>query len=114
MWFQVFKEHITLVQVTAPDRGSIEAVFEVFERHAASSRLPVPKKKPLDPPTIFIGHGAVAQWRDLKDHLHEKHAYAWKHTRSGPVQVMPSATYRMTCFEELLCHPCNDRRGPDV
>ncbi len=75
MWFQVFKEHITLVQVTAPDRGSIEAVFEVFERHAASSRLPVPKKKPLDPPTIFIGHGGSPQWRDLKDHLHEKHAY---------------------------------------
>jgi predicted nucleotide-binding protein len=64
-----------LVQVAAPDRGSIEAVFEVFERHAASSRLPVPKKKPPDPPTIFIGHGGSPQWRDLKDHLHEKHAY---------------------------------------
>jgi hypothetical protein len=64
-----------LVAVAAPDRGSIEAVFEIFERHAASSRLPVPKKKPPDPPTIFIGHGGSPQWRDLKDHLHEKHAY---------------------------------------
>jgi predicted nucleotide-binding protein len=64
-----------LVEVAAPDRSSIEAVFEVFERHAASSRLPMPKKKPPDPPTIFIGHGGSPQWRDLKDHLHEKHAY---------------------------------------
>lgn len=63
------------VDVAAPDRGSIEAVFEIFERHAASSRLPMPKKMPTDPPTIFIGHGGSPQWRDLKDHLHEKHAY---------------------------------------
>lgn len=64
-----------LVTVGAPDRGNIEAVFEVFERHASSSRLPVPKKPPPDPPTIFIGHGGNPQWRDLKDHLHEQHAY---------------------------------------
>jgi len=64
-----------LVEVAAPDRGSVEAVFEIFERHAASSRLPMPKKPPPDPPTIFIGHGGSLQWRDLKDHLHEKHAY---------------------------------------
>ena len=75
LYVQAFKEHGALVEVAAPDRGSIEAVFEVFERHAASSRLPMPKKKPPDPPTIFIGHGGSPQWRDLKDHLHEKHAY---------------------------------------
>ncbi|MGI8427150.1 MAG: TIR domain-containing protein [Actinomycetota bacterium] len=63
------------VAVAAPDRASIEAVFEILERHAASSRLPVPKKKPPDPPTIFIGHGGSPKWRDLKDHLHEKHGY---------------------------------------
>jgi predicted nucleotide-binding protein len=71
---QAFKD-AELVEVAAPDRNSIEAVFEIFERHATSSRLPVPKKKPPDPPTIFIGHGGSPQWRDLKDHLHEKHAY---------------------------------------
>jgi hypothetical protein len=65
----------TVVAVAAPARGSIEAVFEIFEKHASSSRLPVPKRKPPDPPTIFIGHGGNTQWRDLKDHLHEKHAY---------------------------------------
>ncbi len=74
LWFHTYKESAT-VEVAAPDRGSIEAVFEIFERHAASSRVPVPKRKPPDPPTIFIGHGGSPQWRDLKDHLHEKHAY---------------------------------------
>jgi predicted nucleotide-binding protein len=73
LFVYVFKD-AAQVDVTAPDRD-IEAVFEIFERHAASSRLPVPKKKPPDPPTIFIGHGGSPQWRDLKDHLHEKHAY---------------------------------------
>lgn len=68
-------DHATRAEVAAPDRDSIEAVFEIFERHAAGSRLPVPKKPPPPPPTIFIGHGGSSQWRDLKDHLHEKHAY---------------------------------------
>lgn len=27
------------------------------------------------PPRLFIGHGHSAQWKDLKDHLHEKHGY---------------------------------------
>lgn len=64
-----------LVEVAAKDRDSIEAVFDVFERHLGGSRLPVPKPKPPEPPTIFIGHGASPEWRDLKDHLHEKHGY---------------------------------------
>jgi predicted nucleotide-binding protein len=63
------------VSVNARDRASVATVFDIFERNAASSRLPVPKKKPSDPPTIFIGHGGSDQWRDLKDHLHEKQAY---------------------------------------
>jgi predicted nucleotide-binding protein len=72
---QAGREGWVVVAVGGPERGNIEAVFEVFERHAASSRLPVPKKPPPDPPTIFIGHGGDPQWRDLKDHLHEKHAF---------------------------------------
>ena len=72
---QAGKEGRVTVTVGAPNRGDIESVFDVFERHAASSRLPVAKKPRPDPPTIFIGHGGNPQWRDLKDHLHEKHAY---------------------------------------
>jgi hypothetical protein len=64
------------VDISANDRKTIEAVFEVFERNAEKCKLPPlpPKPKPSKPkPQIFIGHGGSAQWRDLKDHLHEKH-----------------------------------------
>lgn len=66
------------VDVEAKDRKTIEAAFEVFERNAEGCKLPPlpPKPKPSKPkPQIFIGHGGSAQWRDLKDHLHEKHKY---------------------------------------
>ena len=60
------------VTVQAPDRGRIESVFEIFERNVDASRLAQPKKPH---PRVFIGHGRDSQWRDLKDHLHEKHDY---------------------------------------
>ena len=64
----------TIVTVMAPSRAGIERVFEVFEAHLESSRLPEPKQAPK-PATIFIGHGRSAAWRDLKDHLHDQHDY---------------------------------------
>jgi predicted nucleotide-binding protein len=69
---------VVLVSVTGPNRGGIEAVFDVFEKHRVASQLPLPKRPPPpppEPPRIFIGHGGDPQWRTLKDHLHEKHAY---------------------------------------
>ena len=39
------------------------------------SRLPEPQKPKTPPPIVFIGHGRDEQWRDLKDHLREKHDY---------------------------------------
>ncbi len=35
-----------------------------------------PTRSEIGPPKVFIGHGRNQQWRDLKDHLHEKHGYA--------------------------------------
>jgi predicted nucleotide-binding protein len=68
----------TWVLVEADIRPRIETIFEVFDRHQTESRLPEPviaPTPPPPPPTIFIGHGRSAQWRDLKDHLHEQHGY---------------------------------------
>lgn len=58
-------------------RQGIEAVFDRFEEYASSSRLPEPPKtaKEVVPPKIFIGHGRNPLWRELKDHLTEKHNY---------------------------------------
>jgi predicted nucleotide-binding protein len=64
----------TCVVVTAPTREKIETVFAVFDKDKDRCRLPERvQEKPAA--KIFIGHGRDSQWRDLKDHLHDKHGY---------------------------------------
>lgn len=59
------------VAISAPARAQLEEAFQCFETAASIEIAEVE-----DPaPTIFIGHGQSSQWRDLKDHLHEKHGY---------------------------------------
>jgi hypothetical protein len=65
----------TMVTVGAESRAKIEAVLSIFEKHAPFSLLPIEPPPPPTPPTIFIGHGKDPQWRELKDHLHEKHGF---------------------------------------
>ena len=48
-------------------------MFEVFEEHHSNSI--VPNDKEIKSPVIFIGHGRSSLWRDLKDHLTDKHDY---------------------------------------
>lgn len=64
----------TSISVAGPTRDDIETVFSVFERNAERCRIPE-SDKPKDEVKVFIGHGQDPQWRDLKDHLHEKHGY---------------------------------------
>ncbi|RDI07983.1 TIR domain-containing protein [Flavobacterium sp. AG291] len=66
------KDIDTTVSVVAKSRGEIEEIFEIFEDNHASSIVPVSITKA---PVIFIGHGGSSQWRDLKDHLTDKHDY---------------------------------------
>ncbi|MEO5956020.1 MAG: nucleotide-binding protein [Nitrospiraceae bacterium] len=62
----------TTVRVKAPSRSDIETVFE---KHLENSKLSpiamaaLAKARPI----VFIGHGRSALWRDLKDHLQDKH-----------------------------------------
>ncbi len=72
---QAFSTSVS-VSVGAPEREEIEAVFEVFESQAYASRLPDPPKPEPPKPRIFIGHGRSMLWRDLKDHLRDKHGFA--------------------------------------
>jgi len=71
---QAFTDSVE-VTIGAPERGMIESIFEVFEKHAGASRLPDPPKSERPKPRIFIGHGHSTLWRDLKDHLQDKHGY---------------------------------------
>lgn len=67
-------ESYTFVTVQGPNRDYINKVFSIVEKHAERCRIPAAEEAE-EPPRIFIGHGNNPQWRDLKDHLHEKHKY---------------------------------------
>jgi predicted nucleotide-binding protein len=66
---------VTSFRVTAPSRDEIETVFAALESNIDRCRIPNWEEKREKPVKIFIGHGQNPQWRDLKDHLHEKHDY---------------------------------------
>ena len=55
-------------------RPEIEEVFNVLDNDWEKFKIPIVEPKKLKP-SIFIGHGRSGQWRDLKDHLSDKHEY---------------------------------------
>ncbi len=67
------------IAVTLPSRGAIEEVFGIFEEALPRSSVPRPKPRPKAlgdtkvKVKVFIGHGRADAWRDLKDHLADKH-----------------------------------------
>jgi predicted nucleotide-binding protein len=63
----------TEVWIEAETRAVIHDIFGVFESNAAQSRLPEPSE-PRQEPIVFIGHGRSEAWKELKDHLRDKHA----------------------------------------
>lgn len=63
----------TEVSIEAPTRGDIESIFSVFEETYEESIIKNQKESTL--PKIFIGHGRSNQWKELKDHLQDKHGY---------------------------------------
>lgn len=71
----------TIISIMAPNRKEIETLFNRFEQSADKFYIPEPEKPQeeeeveLNAPNIFIGHGKSKQWRDLKDHLQDKHEY---------------------------------------
>jgi predicted nucleotide-binding protein len=58
-------------------RGFIAAIFGVFDESEKGAFVPSPPPPPEPAlvPRIFIGRGHDQLWRDLKDHLHEKHGF---------------------------------------
>ncbi|MGV0924119.1 TIR domain-containing protein [Empedobacter tilapiae] len=69
----VFNKETNII-VEGKTRGEIEEIFEVFEKEFPESiKKDTIEEKPF---TIFIGHGGKSnQWRELKDHLADKHEY---------------------------------------
>lgn len=63
--------HLATIIVESNKRDEIEGIFNIFEENLDESIIKIEK----EPIKIFIGHGHNPQWRDLKDHLHEKHGF---------------------------------------
>jgi predicted nucleotide-binding protein len=73
----LFKNDGSLVSVRAPKRSVVESIFHIFESNLRNAALPEErrgraKRRAL---RIFVGHGRSPLWRDLKDHLSDKHNY---------------------------------------
>jgi predicted nucleotide-binding protein len=75
----------TEISIAGSTRRNVQAVFEIFEKYADGSKFVDRRgaKNKNDKPTIFIGHGHSNQWKDLKDHLHEKHGYVIEAYETG-------------------------------
>ena len=64
------------VTITSNDRSIIETVFQIFDSEENSCQLePLEEESTVNPPVVFIGHGHDLQWRELKDHLQDKHNF---------------------------------------
>ena len=61
------------VRVSSTKRDVIERVFKIFEDSVSSCSVPEPQWESMV--KIFIGHGRNPLWRDLKDHLQDKHDF---------------------------------------
>lgn len=66
------------VDIHLPTDADTKSVLYVFDANVDAARLPVADvmQETRRDVTIFIGHGHNPQWRDLKDHLHEKQRFA--------------------------------------
>jgi predicted nucleotide-binding protein len=60
------------VVVGSDNKYFICTIYNILEKYVEEDYIaPIPKPKLA--PTVFIGHGGSSHWRDLKDHLQDKH-----------------------------------------
>lgn len=73
----VYGRTSTSIEIGLPSKQDIEKVFEVFEDNYEKFKIPEEDSKKIiqDEVKVFIGHGRNNQWRDLKDHLENKHKF---------------------------------------
>lgn len=69
--------------LAASQRTAVLAVMRVLDEFAADCRLADGEASSDADPVVFIGHGRSPQWRDLKDHLADKHGYRVEAYESG-------------------------------
>ncbi len=78
-----FSGGLTTVSIEAPIRASIQSIFEIFEENQEVSKIKEIKENNSPPLTVFIGHGRDTQWKELKDHLQDKHKHRIESYETG-------------------------------
>lgn len=73
--FHSMKSRVTSLSVTLETRAEINGAFQPFEDYVSAHPDALSPEKKKEKPTVFIGHGRSVLWRDLKDHLQDKHGY---------------------------------------
>jgi predicted nucleotide-binding protein len=73
------------VEVGLPEASAIKKVMGVFDSNYEQNQIPTEAAEQTiqESVTIFIGHGRDKQWRDLKDHLSDKHGFQVEAYESG-------------------------------
>jgi hypothetical protein len=62
--------------VSLKSRAQIERVFTSLEGSVGRCMVPIEEcQEEQHQPSVFIGHGRSAAWRDLKDHLQDQHGF---------------------------------------
>lgn len=74
--FDKFLYKVTL-RIELSERSMIEKIFEVLESNYSKFEIPYDEavEEVKSSIKIFIGHGRNQQWKELKDHLHDKHNF---------------------------------------
>ena len=67
--------HSSHITIGCKSRSKIESIFDVFEKNIDPLKCTKIEPKKIIKPAVFIGHGRSPLWRDLKDHLQDKHYY---------------------------------------
>ncbi len=76
-WRFYFDLRETSLYVELPTRQDIEKVFNILEANYEKYKMPPADSKKAIRETIkvYIGHGRSPQWKDLKEHLQDKHSF---------------------------------------
>ena len=70
-----FNNSSSIVEIVAPHRSEIEELHQVFLKNSEKCLLPQKMRINEEETIIFLGHGKSSLWRELKDHLQDKHNY---------------------------------------
>ena len=116
----------TIVEVRADRRDELAQILNVFDNCPDSSKsyLNHDHDRFGEACTVFIGHGHSSQWRDLRDHLQDKHrirvqAYETA-TRAGHAirdvleDLMDMSSFAilvLTCDDEMGCSKYRARQN---